>query len=132
MELRGAIMGGVMKLADPASTGQYMATVGLPANLAIPAGIFELVGGVCIALGIFTRIWSLLLAGFCVLTALLFHRETADPIQAAMAFKNIAIAGGFLCLFAYEGKSWSLDNYRARRRAEAERVPTVHPGVGAG
>jgi putative oxidoreductase len=126
------IMGGAMKLAEPTSTGQYMATVGLPANLAIPAGIFELVGGVCIALGIFTRIWALLLAGFCVLTALLFHRETADPLQAAMAFKNIAIAGGFLCLFAYQGKAWSLDHYRERRRVEAAGEPVVHPGIGAG
>lgn len=123
---------GVMKLVDPASTGQYMATVGLPANLAIPAGLLEVVGGVCVALGIFTRIWSLVLAAFCLLTALLFHRETADPIQMAAAMKNIAIAGGFLCLFAYEGKSWSFDHYRARRRAEAERVATGHPGVGAG
>ena len=129
------IIGGVMKLADPAGTGQYMATVGLPANLAIPAAIFEIAGGICIALGIFTRIWSLLLAGFCLLTALLFHRETADPIQAAMAFKNVAIAGGFLCLFAYEGKSWSFDSYRARRHADAERrvaATSDHPATGAG
>lgn len=133
------IIGGVMKLADPASTGEYMATVGLPANLAIPAGLFELVGGVCIALGIFTRIWSLLLAGFCLLTALLFHRETADPIQAAMAFKNIAIAGGFLCLFAHSQAAWSLDSLRQRRRDEliarkaVDRArPTDHAGVGAG
>ncbi len=133
------IIGGVMKLADPASTGQYMTSVGLPSNLAIPAGLFELVGGVCIALGIFTRIWALLLAGFCLLTALLFHRETADPIQAAMAFKNIAIAGGFLCLFAYQGKAWSLDAMRQRRRDEViarkavDRArPTDQAGVGAG
>ncbi len=133
------IFGGAMKLADPASTGQYMATVGLPANLAIPAGIFELVGGVCIALGIFTRIWALLLAGFCLLTALLFHRETAAPIQAAMAFKNIAIAGGFLCLFAHSQAAWSLDSMRQRRRDEiiarkaVERArPTDQAGVGAG
>lgn len=133
------IFGGVIKLADPAGTGQYMASVGLPANLAIPAGIFELVGGVCVALGIFTRIWALLLAGFCLLTALLFHRETADPVQAAMAFKNVAIAGGFLCLFAHSQAAWSLDSMRQRRRDEiaarkaVERArPTDQAGVGAG
>lgn len=126
------ILSGAMKLGDVSGTGAYMAANGLPANLALPAALFELIGGIMIVLGIFTRLTSLVFAAFCLLTALLFHRETADPIQAAMAFKNIAIAGGFLCLFAYEGKAWSLDSYRARRRAEAAREPTVHPGVGAG
>ncbi len=126
------ILGGLMKLGDPVGTGAYMATVGLPTNLAIPAGIFELVGGLCVALGIFTRIWAFLLAGFCLLTALLFHRATADPMQATMALKNIAIAGGFLCLFAYNQASWSFDSYRAKRKAEAARTPSEHDAVGAG
>jgi putative oxidoreductase len=126
------IISGAMKLTDVSGTASYMATAGLPTNLALPVALFELIGGIMIVLGIFTRLTALAFAAFCILTALLFHRETADPIQAAMAFKNIAIAGGFLCLFAYEGKSWSLDSYRARRRAEAAREPVVHPGVGAG
>lgn len=126
------IISGAMKLSAVSSTGEYMATAGLPANLALPVGLFEVIGGIMIVLGIFTRLTALAFAAFCLLTALLFHRETADPMQAAAALKNIAIAGGFLCLFAYEGKSWSLDSYRARRREEAARQPTVHPGVGAG
>lgn len=126
------IISGAVKLADPSATSSALASVGFPTSLAMPAILFELIGGIMIALGVFTRIMSLVFAAFCLLTALLFHSETADAMQAAMAMKNVAIAGGFLCLFAYEGKSWSLDHYRARRRAEADRVPTAHPGVGAG
>jgi putative oxidoreductase len=126
------IVAGAAKLADIAGTGQYMASVGLPANLALPAALFELIAGICLALGIFTRIFSLLLAGFCLLTALLFHRETADPMQATMAMKNIAMAGGYLCLFAYGQAAWSLDAMRQRRKDEAARQPTENPGVGAG
>ena len=126
------ILSGAMKLSDVSGTAAYMTSVGLPASLALPAGLFEVIGGIMIVLGIFTRLTALAFAAFCLLTALLFHRETADPMQAAAALKNIAIAGDFLCLFAYEGKSWSLDSYRARRREEAARQPTVHPGVGAG
>ena len=133
------IISGAFKLGDVGGTGQYMASVGLPANLALPAALFELVGGICVALGIFTRIWALLLAGFCLLTSLLFHRETADVLQATAAMKNVAIAGGFLCLFAYQGKAWSLDAMRQRRRDEivARRAvdrarPTDQVGVGAG
>ena len=129
------IISGAMKLTDISGTGSYMASIGLPSGLALPAALFELVGGLMIVFGVFTRLTALVFAGFCVLTALLFHRETADPIQAAMAFKNVAIAGGFLCLFAYDQKSWSFDSYRARRRREADvRVAATneHPATGAG
>ena len=129
------IVSGAMKLSDISGTGTYMASVGLPANLALPAALFELVGGIMIALGIFTRLTAFVFAGFCLLTALLFHGETADPMQATAALKNIAIAGGFLCLFAYDQKSWSFDSYRQRRRNEemARRSSTSnHPGTGAG
>ncbi len=126
------IVAGAQKLSDLAGTGADMASVGMPSSLALPAALFELAGGICIALGIFTRIWALLFAGFCLLTALLFHRDFADQMQAVMAMKNIAIAGGFLCLLAYDQKSWSFDSYRARRKAEAAREPSEHPATGAG
>lgn len=129
------IISGAMKLTDISGTGTYMASVGLPSGLALPAALFELIGGLMIVFGVFTRLTALVFAAFCLLTALLFHRETADPIQAAMAFKNVAIAGGFLCLFAYDQKSWSFDSYRTRRRREAEArvaASNEHAATGAG
>ena len=129
------IISGAMKLSDISGTGTYMASVGLPSEMALPVAILEVVGGLMIVFGVFTRLTALAFAAFCLLTALLFHRETADPMQAAMAFKNIAIAGGFLCLFAYDQKSWSFDSYRARKRREAEAhlAPTSdHAATGAG
>lgn len=129
------IISGAIKLADISGTGAYMAGAGLPTNLALPVALFELIGGIMIALGIFTRLTAFVFAGFCLLTALLFHRETADPMQATQALKNIAIAGGFLCLFAYDQKSWSFDSYRQRRKREdaARSAHTSdHPATGAG
>ena len=114
------IVSGAMKLTDIPGTAAYMATVNLPANLALPTAIFEIIGGLMIMFGVFTRLTALVFAAFCLLTALLFHRETADPVQAAAAMKNIAIAGGFLCLFAFDQKSYSFDAYRARRRRDAD------------
>ena len=114
------IVSGAMKLTDISGTAAYMASVNLPTNLALPTALFEVIGGLMIMFGIFTRLTAVFFAAFCLLTALLFHRETADPIQAAAALKNIAIAGGFLCLFAFDQKSYSFDAYRARRRRDAE------------
>ena len=116
------IVSGASKLFDPAATETMIVSAGLPSGLAIPTGAFELIGGIAIALGFMTRLFSILLAGFCLVTALFFHREFTDPVQAAMALKNVAIAGGFLCLFAHSQMRWSYDSMRLTRKAEiAER-----------
>ena len=46
--------------------------------------------------------------------------NTAPPAKktAMAAMKNLAIAGGLLCLFGYGHTRWSYDALRARRRDE--------------
>ena len=112
------IVSGINKLIHVNDTDAMISAAGLPAGLAIPTGLFELVAGVCLALGIATRLWSILLAVFVLLTILFFHREFTDPIQATAAMKNLAIAGGLLCLFGYGNTRWSYDALRQRRRDE--------------
>lgn len=112
------IVSGINKLIHVADTNAMISAAGLPSGLAIPTGLFELVAGVCLALGIATRLWAILLAGFVLLTILFFHREFTDPMQAMAAMKNLAIAGGLLCLFGYGHTRWSYDALRARRRGE--------------
>lgn len=116
------IVSGASKLFDPAGTEALITGVGLPAGLAIPAGLFELVAGLALALGFMTRMFAILLAGFCLATAFFFHNQFGEPMQAAMALKNVAIAGGLLCLFAHSQMRWSYDSMRLTRKAEiAER-----------
>ncbi len=116
------IVSGASKLFDPAGTEALITGVGLPSGLAIPAGLFELIAGLALALGFMTRLFSILLAGFCLVTAFFFHNQFGDPMQAAMALKNVAIAGGLLCLFAHSQMRWSYDSMRLKRKAEiAER-----------
>ena len=116
------IVSGISKLFQPAATEAMITGAGLPAGLAIPTGVFELVAGLAIVLGFMTRFFAILLAGFCLVTILFFHREFTDPMQAAMAMKNLAIAGGLLCLFAHAQMRWSYDSMRLHRKAEiAER-----------
>ena len=92
------VIAGINKLAAIDGTIAYMGSVGLPSVLAYPAAIFELVAGLFVVVGYQTRGAAVLLAGFCVVTAVMFHMQPGDQMQMAMFMKNLAIAGGFLVL----------------------------------
>lgn len=116
------IVSGFGKLLDVVGTEAMITGAGLPANLALPTGVFEILAGLCLVLGFMTRFAAILLAGFSLLAAILFHNQLTDPIQQAMALKNLAIAGGLLGIFAHSQMRWSYDSMKLERRAEvAER-----------
>lgn len=112
------IVSGVNKLFDVAGTEGMITSVGLPSGFALPTGIFEVVAGLALVFGVLTRLFAVLLAAFCLLAAFFFHNDFVDPTQAAMLLKNIAIAGGLLCLCALDNIRWSYDAMRERRRTE--------------
>ena len=112
------IVSGINKLIHVSDTSAMISAASLPGGLAIPTGLFELIAGICLALGIATRLVAILLTAFVLATILFFHREFTDPVQAMEAMKNLAIAGGLLCLFGYGHTRWSYDALRARRRDE--------------
>lgn len=112
------IISGIGKLADPAGAAQMLGSVGLPTELAVPTGVFELIAGLALIFGVLTRLFAMLLAGFCLLAAFFFHTTFTDAMQTAMLLKDVAIAGGLLCLTAVDSLRWSYDAVRERRRAE--------------
>jgi len=66
----------------------------------LPVAIFvELAGALLIMAGYRTRFTCLALAGFCVVTALLFHANFGDRGQMFHFLKNAALAGGLLALY---------------------------------
>lgn len=103
------LLAGLNKIGNYAGTAGYMASVGAPAAL-LPAVIaLEVLGALAIIVGFRTRLVAVLLAGFSVVAALLFHRNFADPIQMVMFLKNVSIAGAFLLLAAHGAGPLSLD-----------------------
>jgi putative oxidoreductase len=127
------ILSGFQKLLDPGPTAQMLASTNLPANLALPTGAFEAIFGVLLALGLMTRLVAILLAGFCLVTIFFFHNQFTDPIQATMALKNLAMAGGLLTVFAYGQVRGTLDAVREeRRRHKAEIDQARSDGVAEG
>lgn len=100
------------KLTAYAASMSYMRSFGVPVELLPLAIAIELIGGTLIVLGYRTRIAALLLAIFCVATAVLFHAKFSDRNQLLHFEKDLAIAGGFLVLFARGGGAWALDALR--------------------
>ena len=81
-----------------------------------PAAALEIVGGVLLLVGLGTRPLALVLAGWCLLTALIFHTAFADQNQFLHFFKNMVMAGGFLILARDGAPGFSLDRMLLSRR----------------
>lgn len=99
-------------LGNYAGAAAYMQKSGVP-PLLLPAVIaLQLGGGLLIVAGIGARWVALLFAGFCVLTAFLFHWQLSDRNQVLHLQKDLAIAGGFLVLACCGPGSWSIRRRR--------------------
>ena len=102
------VLSGWSKIGGYAAAQGYMQSAGVAGGLLPLVIALELGGGIAIVAGLFTRPVAVLLAGFSILTALLFHAG-ADQIQQIMFLKNLGLAGGFLFLAAHGGGRLSVD-----------------------
>jgi putative oxidoreductase len=109
------LLSGLSKLAAPAMTQGYIASVGLPAPLLgyLVAIAVEIGGGLLLVLGLQTKLVALVMAGFAIATALAFHNNLADQNTMIHFMKNIAIAGGLLQVVAFGAGAFSLDGRRS-------------------
>jgi len=103
-------MAGLSKITGYAGTQGYMEAMGVPGMLLPLVIALEVIGGLAIMLGFKTRIVAFALAGFSIVSAVLFHADFSDQMQMTMFMKNISIAGGFLILVAQGPGAYALDN----------------------
>jgi len=115
------LLSGLGKLGAYAATAGYMSAMGVPGWLLPLVIATEIGGGLAIALGWKTRVVAFLMAGFTLISALIFHTHFADPNQMINFWKNVAIAGGFLLLVVHGAGPLSLDQRfgRATRAVDA-------------
>ncbi len=104
------------KLTSYDAAVRYMEAFGVPGELLPLAIAIEAGCGLAILIGFHTRAAALMLAAFCVVTAVVFHTKLGDRNQLLHFEKDLAIAGGLLILFAYGGGAWTLDGLRKSRR----------------
>jgi putative oxidoreductase len=100
---------GAFKIVAYQAALAYMAAYGVPGALLPLAIAVELGCALLIVLGLWTRAAALLLAGFCVATAVLFHTKFGDRNQLLHFEKDLAIAGGFLMLAVHGAGAWAID-----------------------
>ncbi len=115
------VLSGLSKLSAIEGMQGYMESVGVPGILIYPTIFLEVGAGLAIIVDFQTRIAALLLAGFSLITAFIFHNQFDDQMQFIMFMKNVAIAGGLLLLVRNGAGELSLDN---RQSASANRAST--------
>jgi len=108
-------MSGLTKISQYAGTQGYMEAMGVPGSLLPLVILTEVLGGLAIILGWKTKYAAIVLAGFSIVSAILFHADFSNQAEMSNFMKNVAIAGGFLTLFVHSPGAFALDN-RANKK----------------
>jgi putative oxidoreductase len=115
------IRSGYGKLFDIAGYSATFPARGLPPWLAYIAVPVEFFGGLALLLGVATRYVVVVMVGFMLVATFSSHAywNVANPaqlrVQESAFWKNIAMLGGFLFLFAAGPGRFSLDAWLRRR-----------------
>ncbi len=121
------IVAGAQKITGYAGTQGYMEMMGVPGALLPLVILTELGGGIALLLGWQARIVAFLLAGFSILSGLIFHyfpslgMEGMEAQAQMISFmKNLSIAGGMLMVTRLGAGAFALDNRKAAAAVPAE------------
>jgi len=111
------VLAGVNKIAGYEGTQGYMEAMGLSGSLLPLVIAFEIGAGLALAAGWQTRTVALVLSGFSLISAIVFHADLADSIQSTMFLKNLAIAGGLLAYAGFGSGPTAVDHKLIRQSA---------------
>jgi putative oxidoreductase len=104
------ILAGINKIQGYETTVGYMQQFGVPAIMLPGTIALEVLGGLAVLVGFYSRLAAIPLAIFTVAAAIIFHGNFADPVQMVLFLKNLAITGGFLLLFADGPGAWAIND----------------------
>ncbi len=109
------VVADIGKINSYGGTQGYMQSMGVPGDFLPLVILVEVGGGLVIILGAWTNLVAVLLAGFTLVAALIFHHNFADQNQMIHFMKNISITGGFLALAVAGAGGISVDAWRSKR-----------------
>jgi putative oxidoreductase len=110
------ILAGFMKLTTAAATQDMFAKMGLPMPMVawLVSVVVELIGGLAILLGLWTKPVAIIMGLWCIVTALIAHTNFADQNMMIHFMKNLAMAGGFAYIAVFGAGAWSIDSRLGR------------------
>jgi putative oxidoreductase len=114
------LVSGLSKLATYGPTIAFIASsaLPLPPPLAYAGAVTVEIGcGLLMIVGYQTRVAAVVLALFCVTTAVFFHTNFFDPNQIFHFIKNMVMTGGLLQLVTYGAGAISADNSHSKDAA---------------
>ena len=103
------LLSGYNKIFNYDNTISWMEGFGIPGFLLWPAIVLEVLLPIFIIIGYRTQISAIILAIFCLATALIFHYDFANQMQTIAFLKNFGLAGGFLFIAANGPKEWAIE-----------------------
>lgn len=110
------ILAGFDQLGSYPAATQQLVSHGLPPGLLPPVIALQLLAGVAVLCGMYTRTSAALLAAFTLLAAMLFHSNLVGHAQQIDFLQQIAIGGGLLALAVRGPGSISIDAWRRKRK----------------
>ena len=102
---------GIGKISMQEGVIMYMEDYGVPEILFIPAIILEILFPLLLIIGYKTKLSALIMALFTLTVAIIFHTNFSEGMQLIFFLKDLAIAGGFIIIFAHGSNKFSLDHF---------------------
>ena len=103
------LVSGYNKIMNYESTVNFMEGFGIPGLLLWPTIVLEILLPILVIIGYKTQIATILLAIFCIATAVIFHFDFSNQMQIVALLKNFGLAGGFLLIALNGPKQFSMD-----------------------
>ena len=103
------LVSGYNKIMNYESTISFMEGFGIPGLLLWPTIVLEIILPILVIIGYKTQIATILLAIFCIATAIIFHFDFSNQMQIVALLKNFGLAGGFLLIALNGPKQFSMD-----------------------
>ncbi len=116
------VSSGTMKLFNVPAMPPGQPPIELMSQMGI-GGVLELVGGILIVLGLFTRPTAFILSGMMAVAYFQFHQPMALWPTSNGGIPAILYCWFFLYLVFAGAGEWSLDAMIARSRGETRRAP---------